>query len=146
VSTKQTNRVASKKHTSGNDKKFFLSKLISRDLRGKYAEKADQNSKKNFSVLAGLNNSSKVDISNLLVIHSCSKLYTAYISLPVPRSSLQAIVLLKILQLKLTHAILYPQAKASYINLSYHLSSHAGSVTFCIVLVYQHQPRLISLS
>jgi hypothetical protein len=35
VSTKQTNRVASKNHTSGIDKKIFLSDLISRCLRGK---------------------------------------------------------------------------------------------------------------
>jgi hypothetical protein len=54
VSIERTNRVASKKHTSGNDKKNFLSELISRDLRGKYAEKSDQNSKKKFSVLAGI--------------------------------------------------------------------------------------------
>ncbi len=54
VSTKRTNRVASKKHTSGIDKNFFLSDLISKGLRGKYAENLDQNSKKNFSVLAGI--------------------------------------------------------------------------------------------
>jgi hypothetical protein len=54
VSTKRTNRVASKNHTSGTDKNFFLSGLISRGLRGKHTEKSDQNSKKNFSVLAGL--------------------------------------------------------------------------------------------
>jgi hypothetical protein len=56
VSTKRTNRVASKKHTSGNNKKIFLSELTSRDLRGENAEKSDQNLKKNFSVLAGLRN------------------------------------------------------------------------------------------
>jgi hypothetical protein len=55
VSTKRTNRVASKNHTSGRDKKFVLSNLISRGLRGKHTEKSDQNSEKNFSVLAGLN-------------------------------------------------------------------------------------------
>ncbi len=54
VSTKRTNRVASKNHTSGGDNKFFLSDPISRGLRGKHIEKADQNLKKNFSVLAGL--------------------------------------------------------------------------------------------
>jgi hypothetical protein len=54
ASTKWTNRVASKNHTSGRDKKFVLSNLISRGLRGKHTEKSDQNSKKNFSVLAGL--------------------------------------------------------------------------------------------
>jgi hypothetical protein len=54
VSTKRTNRVTSKKHTSGIDRTFFLSDLISRGLRGKYAENSDQNSKKNFSVLGGL--------------------------------------------------------------------------------------------
>ncbi len=54
VSTKRTNRVASKNHTSGRDKKIFLSNLISRGLRGKHTGKSDQNSKKNFSVLAGL--------------------------------------------------------------------------------------------
>ncbi len=54
VSTKRTNRVASKNHTSGRDKKKFLSDLSSRGLRGQYNEKSDQNSKKNFSVLAGL--------------------------------------------------------------------------------------------
>ena len=54
VSTKRTNRVASKNHTSGIDKKIFLSDLISRGLRGKYTEKSDQNSEKKFSVLAGL--------------------------------------------------------------------------------------------
>ncbi len=54
ASTKRTNRVASKKHSSGSDKKIFLSDLISRVLRGKHAEKTDQNSKKKFSVLAGL--------------------------------------------------------------------------------------------
>ncbi len=53
-STKRTNRVASKNHTSGIDKNFFLSDLISRGLRGKHTEKSDQNSGKNFSVLAGL--------------------------------------------------------------------------------------------
>ncbi len=36
VSTKRTNRVASKNHTSGRDKKFVLSNLISRGLRGKH--------------------------------------------------------------------------------------------------------------
>jgi hypothetical protein len=55
VSTKRTNRVASKNHTSGRDRNFFLSDLIYRGLRGKYAENSDQNSKKKFSVLAGLN-------------------------------------------------------------------------------------------
>jgi hypothetical protein len=54
VSTKRTNWVASKKHTSGIDRIFFLSDLISRGLRGKHAENSDQNSKKNLSVLAGL--------------------------------------------------------------------------------------------
>ncbi len=54
VSTKRTNRVASKNHTFGRDKKFVLSNLISRGLRGKHTEKSDQNSNKNFSVLAGL--------------------------------------------------------------------------------------------
>jgi hypothetical protein len=54
VSTKRTNRVASKNHTSGRDKKNFLSDLISTGLRGKHTEKSDQNSKKIFSVLAGL--------------------------------------------------------------------------------------------
>ena len=54
VSTKQTNRVAPKKHTSGIDKKFFLSNLISRGLRKKHTEKSDKNSEKKFSVLAGL--------------------------------------------------------------------------------------------
>jgi hypothetical protein len=54
VSTKRTNRVASKNHTSGIDKKIFLSDLISRGLMGKHTEKSDQNSKKKFSVLAGL--------------------------------------------------------------------------------------------
>jgi hypothetical protein len=54
VSTKRTNRVASKNHTSGRDRIFFLSDLISRVLRGKHTEKLDKNSKKNFSVLAGL--------------------------------------------------------------------------------------------
>ncbi len=56
VSTKRTNRVASKKHTSGTDKKTFLSDLISRGLMGKHIENSDQNSTKNFSVLAGLRN------------------------------------------------------------------------------------------
>jgi hypothetical protein len=46
VSTKRTNRVASKNHTSGRDLIFFLSDLISRGLRGKYAENSDQNLKK----------------------------------------------------------------------------------------------------
>ena len=55
ASTKRTNRVASKKHSSGSAKNFFLSDLISRVLRGKHTEKSDQNTKKNFSVLAGLN-------------------------------------------------------------------------------------------
>jgi beta-mannanase len=54
VSTKRTNRVASKNQSSGRDKKIFLSDLISRVLRGKHTEKSDQNSEKNFSVLAGL--------------------------------------------------------------------------------------------
>ncbi len=54
VSTKRTNWVASKNHTSGIDKKNFLSDLISRGLRGIHTEKSDQNSKKKFSVLAGL--------------------------------------------------------------------------------------------
>jgi hypothetical protein len=54
VSTKRTNRVASKNHTSGRDKKLFLSDLISRGLRGKHSEKSDPNSKKIFLVLAGL--------------------------------------------------------------------------------------------
>ncbi len=45
---KRTNRVASKKHTSGTDKKHFLSDLISRVLRGKHTEKSYQNSKKKF--------------------------------------------------------------------------------------------------
>jgi hypothetical protein len=54
VSTKRTNRVASKNHTFGRDKKFVLSNLISRGLRGKHTEKSDQNSEKNFSVLVGL--------------------------------------------------------------------------------------------
>ncbi len=54
VSTKRTNRVASKKHTSGIDKKFFLSDLISRGLRVKHTEKSDQKSENKFSVLAGL--------------------------------------------------------------------------------------------
>jgi hypothetical protein len=53
VSTKRTNRVVSKNHASGTDKKFFLSDLISRGPRGKHTEKSDKNSKKNFSVLAG---------------------------------------------------------------------------------------------
>jgi hypothetical protein len=53
-STKRTNRVASKNHTSGIDKIFFLSDLIPRSLRGKHTEKSDQNSEKKFSVLAGL--------------------------------------------------------------------------------------------
>ena len=48
VSTKRTNRVASKKHSSGSDKKIFLSDLISRVLRGKHTEKSDQNMKKKF--------------------------------------------------------------------------------------------------
>jgi hypothetical protein len=52
--TKRTNRVASKNHTSGIDKNYFLLDLISRGLRGKHTEKSDQNLKKNFSVLAGL--------------------------------------------------------------------------------------------
>ncbi len=55
VSTKRTNRVASRKHTSGPHKKIFLSDLISRGLMGKHTKESDQNSKKNFSVLAGLN-------------------------------------------------------------------------------------------
>ncbi len=59
VSTKRTNRVASKKHTSGRDKKIFLSDLISRGLRGKHTEKLEQNSAKNFSVLAGFNKPEK---------------------------------------------------------------------------------------
>ncbi len=46
VSTKRTNRVASKNHTSGIDKKIFLSDLISRGLMGKHTEKSDQNSRK----------------------------------------------------------------------------------------------------
>ncbi len=54
VSTKRTNRVASKNHTSGRDKIIFLSDLISMGLMGKHTEKSDQNSKKIFSVLAGL--------------------------------------------------------------------------------------------
>jgi hypothetical protein len=54
VSTKQTNRVASKNHTSGRDKKNFLSDLISMGLREKHTDDSDQNSEKNFSVLAGL--------------------------------------------------------------------------------------------
>ncbi len=54
VSTKQTNRVPSTNHTSGVDKIFFLSDLISRGLRGKITEKSDQNSNNNFSGLAGL--------------------------------------------------------------------------------------------
>ena len=58
VSTKWTNRVASKKHTSGTDKKIFLSDLIFRGLMGKHTEKSDQKLKKNFSVLAGLNSDS----------------------------------------------------------------------------------------
>jgi hypothetical protein len=53
VSTKRTNRVAYKNHTSGIDKKNFLWDLISKGQRGKPAEKSDQNSEKNFSVLAG---------------------------------------------------------------------------------------------
>jgi hypothetical protein len=52
--TKRTNLVASKKHTSGRDRIFVLSDLISKGLRGNYAENSDQNSKKNFLVLAGL--------------------------------------------------------------------------------------------
>jgi hypothetical protein len=54
VSTKWTNWVASKNHISGRDRNFFLSDLIYRGLKGKYAENSDQNSKKKFSVLAGL--------------------------------------------------------------------------------------------
>ncbi len=54
ASTKRTNRVASKNHTSGRDKNFFLSDPISRGLRGKHTEKSEENSKKIFSVLAGL--------------------------------------------------------------------------------------------
>jgi hypothetical protein len=55
VSTKLTNRVASKKHTSGIDKYFFsLSDIISRGLRGKPAEESDQNSEKKFAVPVGL--------------------------------------------------------------------------------------------
>ncbi len=54
ASTKRTNRVASKNHTSGRDKKKFLSDPISRGLRGKHTEKSEQISKKIFSVLAGL--------------------------------------------------------------------------------------------
>jgi hypothetical protein len=54
VSTKRTNRVASKNHTSGAHKFFFLSDLISMGLRGKHTEKSEQNSEKNFSVLAWL--------------------------------------------------------------------------------------------
>jgi hypothetical protein len=50
ASTKRTNRVASKNHTSGRDKKNFLSDPI----WGKHTEKSEQNSKKIFSVLAGL--------------------------------------------------------------------------------------------
>ncbi len=46
VSTKRTNRVPSKNHTSGIDKIFFLSDLISRGLMGKHTEKSDQNSRK----------------------------------------------------------------------------------------------------
>ena len=57
VSTKQTNRVAPKKHTSGADKIFFLSDLISRGRRVDHTEKLERNSKKKFSVLAGLINS-----------------------------------------------------------------------------------------
>ncbi len=57
ASIKQTNRVASKNHTSGRDKKKFLSDPISRGLRGKHTEKSEQNSKKIFSVLAGLSSS-----------------------------------------------------------------------------------------
>jgi hypothetical protein len=53
VSIKRTNWVASKKHTSGIDKNFFLSDLISRDLRGKYAEKSDQNWEKISQYLLG---------------------------------------------------------------------------------------------
>ncbi len=52
-----TRRVASKNHTSGIDKFFFLSDLTSRGLRGKHTEKLDKNSDKNFSVLAGFNQS-----------------------------------------------------------------------------------------
>ncbi len=54
ASTKRTNRVTSKNHTSGKDKKIFLSDPKSRGLRGKHTEKSEQNSKKIFSVLAGL--------------------------------------------------------------------------------------------
>ncbi len=60
VSTKRTNQVASKNHTSGIDKIFFLSDLISMGLRGKHTEKSDQNSEKNFSVLAGLRSHNSV--------------------------------------------------------------------------------------
>jgi hypothetical protein len=54
VSTKRKNRVASKKPTSGIDKKKILSDLISMGLKGKHTEQSDQNSTKKFSVLAGL--------------------------------------------------------------------------------------------
>ena len=54
VSTKQTNRVAPKNHTSGTDKKNFLSDLIFMGPREYYTEKSGQNGEKIFSVLAGL--------------------------------------------------------------------------------------------
>jgi hypothetical protein len=54
VNTKQTNRVASKNHTSGIDKKIFSFGSHIQVSKGKITEKTDQNSKNNFSVLAGL--------------------------------------------------------------------------------------------
>ncbi len=53
VSTKQTKCVASKKPTSGRDKKNLLSDLISRGLRGKHTDKSGQNSKKIVQYLLG---------------------------------------------------------------------------------------------
>ena len=52
MSTKQTNRVAPKKYTSGANKKFFLSDLISRGISEYHTENSDKNSNNNSSVLA----------------------------------------------------------------------------------------------
>ncbi len=55
LSTKRTNRVASKFHTSGIDKIFFLSDLISRGLRGKHTEKSGQNKRKKILITCWVN-------------------------------------------------------------------------------------------
>jgi hypothetical protein len=53
VSTKRTNRVASKNHTSGIEKNFFLSDLISRGLMGNILKNQTKFRKKNSQYLLG---------------------------------------------------------------------------------------------